>query len=172
MSLADPGGAAGMHPPNRINFFHFCIRFHEKVYVSEVGTPQRVGAPPTGNPGSATGCHMVQKEKVFVLCAVTAWRKKVQIYKTRALLFIAVCTYRFVMIRLVYYGAYCYCFCETSLVKHVPEYDVMVLRCYVTYRSCISYAIIYFRLYLAYASRGNRYTQLSELLLNSSMILV
>ena len=35
-------------PPNRINFFHFHIRFCQKVYASEVS------APPTGNPGSAT----------------------------------------------------------------------------------------------------------------------
>ena len=52
------GGAAGAPPPpNRINFFHFCICFSGKVYTSEVGTPpQRVGAPPppTGNPGSTT----------------------------------------------------------------------------------------------------------------------
>ena len=33
--------------------------------------------------------------------------------------------------RLAYYGTYDYCFYETSLVKQVPEYDVMVLRCYV-----------------------------------------
>ena len=39
-------------------------------------------------------------------------------------------TYRFVMIRLDYYGMYGYCFYETNLVKHVPEYDVMVLCCY------------------------------------------
>ena len=59
MSLADPGGALPARtPPNRINFFRFCICFHQKVYASEVGAPpQRVGAPPpTGNPGSATEC--------------------------------------------------------------------------------------------------------------------
>ena len=52
------------------------------------------------------------------------------------------------MIWVDYYGMYGYCFYETNLVKHVPEYDVMVLRCYVTYRSCISYAIIYFFLFV------------------------
>ena len=40
------GGAAGARPPNRINFFRFRIRFRQKVYASEVGAPQRVGAPP------------------------------------------------------------------------------------------------------------------------------
>ena len=54
----------------------------------------------------------------------------------------AVYIYRFVMIRLDYYGTYGYCFYGSSLVKHIPEYNVMVLRCYVTYPSCISYAII------------------------------
>ena len=33
------GGATSMCPPNRINFFRFHIRFHQKVYVLEVGTP-------------------------------------------------------------------------------------------------------------------------------------
>ena len=42
-ALADPGGAAGAPPPNRINFFRFRIRFCRKVYASEVGAP-----PPTG----------------------------------------------------------------------------------------------------------------------------
>ena len=54
---------------------------------------------------------------------------------------IAVCMYRFVMIQLGYYGTYGYCFYGTS-VKNVPEYDIMLLRCYVTYHSCISYVII------------------------------
>ena len=56
ISLADPGGHRQRMPPppNRINFFHFHIHFCRKVYVSEVGAPQWVGAPPTGNPGSAT----------------------------------------------------------------------------------------------------------------------
>ena len=47
--LADPGDATSARPPNRINFFRFCICFHQKVYASEVGTPQRVGAPPPPN---------------------------------------------------------------------------------------------------------------------------
>ena len=60
IALADPGGALRRPPPppNRINFFHFHIRFCRKVYTSEVGAPQWIGAPPppppTGNPGSAT----------------------------------------------------------------------------------------------------------------------
>ena len=41
-----------------------------------------------------------------------------------------------------YYGTSGYCFSETSLVKHIPEYDVMLLRCYVAYRSGISHTII------------------------------
>ena len=55
-TLAHPGGAA-CAPPNRINFFHFHIRFCQKVYTSEVGAPttgRRPPPPPTGNPGSAT----------------------------------------------------------------------------------------------------------------------
>ena len=28
------------HTPNRIHFFRFCIHFCQKVYASEVGTPQ------------------------------------------------------------------------------------------------------------------------------------
>ena len=48
-ALADPGGAAGARPPNRIQFFRFHICFHQKAPTSEVG------APPMGNPGSATG---------------------------------------------------------------------------------------------------------------------
>ena len=50
LSLADLGGAAGAPPPpNRINFFRFCIHFYQKVYASEVGAPERVGAPPPPN---------------------------------------------------------------------------------------------------------------------------
>ena len=33
--------------------------------------------------------------------------------------------YHFVVIRLNYYGTSGYCFYETSLVKHIPEYDVV-----------------------------------------------
>ena len=55
-TLADPGGATGVHPPppNGIQFFRFCIHFCRKAPTSEVGAP-----PPTGNPGSATaqGSH-------------------------------------------------------------------------------------------------------------------
>ena len=43
--LADPGGAAGARPPNRINFFRFCIRFRQKVYALEVGTPNGLVPP-------------------------------------------------------------------------------------------------------------------------------
>ena len=41
-------------PPNTTKFFRFYICFHQKVPVSEVGTPSNEGwRPPTGNPGSA-----------------------------------------------------------------------------------------------------------------------
>ena len=54
-SLADPkGGAAGVCPPNGIQFFRLCIRFHQKPPMSEVGVPPNGSAPPTENPGSAT----------------------------------------------------------------------------------------------------------------------
>ena len=33
---------------------------------------------------------------------------------------------------------------RSGLVKHIPEYDVTVLCCYVTHRSCIPYAVIYY----------------------------
>ena len=54
--LADPGGRR-QHtplPPNRIQFFHFHICFCQKAPMSEVSAPQWLGAPQTGNPGSAT----------------------------------------------------------------------------------------------------------------------
>ena len=35
-------------PPNRIHFFHFCIRFHRKVYTSKVGVPPTGQHPPNG----------------------------------------------------------------------------------------------------------------------------
>ena len=43
-----------MPPPNRFNFFCFCIHFHRKVYVPEVGAPPMGQCPLMGNPGSAT----------------------------------------------------------------------------------------------------------------------
>ena len=49
LALADPGGHRGVRPPpppNRINFFRFCIRFCQKVYASEVGTPPTGRRPP------------------------------------------------------------------------------------------------------------------------------
>ena len=70
-SLADPGGAAGMRPPNRIQFFCFHTCFCWKAYVSEVGTPQWVSAPPMGNPGSATA-HTC-KTCLACLSSITMW---------------------------------------------------------------------------------------------------
>ena len=40
------GGAAGAHPPNRIQFFCFCIHFCQKVPTSEVGAPPNGSVPP------------------------------------------------------------------------------------------------------------------------------
>ena len=50
------GRARLMPPPYGNQFFHFCIHFCQKAPVSGVHTPppQRVHAPPMGNPGSAT----------------------------------------------------------------------------------------------------------------------
>ena len=49
-------------PPHGTQFFCFRIHFHRKVPTLEVHAPppppQRVHAPPTGNPGSATVCGM------------------------------------------------------------------------------------------------------------------
>ena len=67
--LADPGGRRWCvpPPPNRINFFHFCICFRQKVYVSEVGAPppppNGSAPPPTENPGSATAYYYTNKSK-------------------------------------------------------------------------------------------------------------
>ena len=47
---------------------------------------------------------------------------------TQRIRLITVCIYRFVMIRLDYYGTYGYCFYETCLVKHIPD---MTSWCYV-----------------------------------------
>ena len=55
-ALAVPGGAAGMRPPNRIQFFHFLISFRQKAPTSEVSVPPPPTArrlPQRGNPGSA-----------------------------------------------------------------------------------------------------------------------
>ena len=62
------GGAASTQPPNRIQFFHFCICFCQKAPTSEVGAPQRLGTPPTGNPGSATD-YSVNIELLFTFFA-------------------------------------------------------------------------------------------------------
>ena len=51
--MADPGGAAGARP-YRSRFFHFDIQIFRNVATSGVGAPYEVGAPPMGNPGSAT----------------------------------------------------------------------------------------------------------------------
>ena len=53
-ALADPGGAAGARPPNRINFFVFAYVFAEKC------TRRRLAStPPPENPGSATGMGII-----------------------------------------------------------------------------------------------------------------
>ena len=71
MSWLSIGGSRGRcrrphpPPPNGIKFFHFRIRFHQKVPASEVGAPQRLGALPTGNPGSATAIPMAYSLFIF-----------------------------------------------------------------------------------------------------------
>ena len=44
-TVVDPGGAASMHPPNRTQFFCFCICFHQKVCMLEIGAPPWVSTP-------------------------------------------------------------------------------------------------------------------------------
>ena len=51
------GGAAGMHPPNRIHFFHFHIHLCQKVYVSEVSAPPMGQYPPSGK---SWICHCIK----------------------------------------------------------------------------------------------------------------
>ena len=52
--VVSPTGYVNVGRSKGIRFFHFCIRFCQKVPASEVGdlVPP---PPPTGNPGSATG---------------------------------------------------------------------------------------------------------------------
>ena len=50
------GGTPGVHPPNRIQFFHFRICFCQKAYVSEVGAPQREILDP---PLYSFNCHKI-----------------------------------------------------------------------------------------------------------------
>ena len=52
-------------PPNRINFFHFHIRFHQKVYASEVGTPSMGQQPPNGKSWIH---YCVTQKQVLELC--------------------------------------------------------------------------------------------------------
>ena len=54
-AVADPGGAPPARPPYGSRFFRFDIQIFRNVAASGVGaSPYVVGAPPTGNPGSAT----------------------------------------------------------------------------------------------------------------------
>ena len=66
-AVADPGGTAGMRPtPQRGSIsFIFAYVFAKKCTCWRSATPQWVGAPPTGNPGSATA-----KENLFYKCFV------------------------------------------------------------------------------------------------------
>ena len=54
-SVADPGGCRRRAPPPQgSRFFRFDIQNFRNVAASGVGAPPyEVGAPPTGNPGSA-----------------------------------------------------------------------------------------------------------------------
>ena len=54
-ALADLGGCAQHTPPMGPNSFVFAYIFTEKCPRRRSMPPQRVHAPPTGNPGSATG---------------------------------------------------------------------------------------------------------------------
>ena len=51
-------GAAGTPPPTGSNSFIFTHVFAEKRMYQRSPPPQQVGAPPTGNPGSATWCAL------------------------------------------------------------------------------------------------------------------
>ena len=55
MALADPGGHYQCAPPPTESIsFVFAYVFAEKCTHWRLAPPPRVGAPPTGNPGSAT----------------------------------------------------------------------------------------------------------------------
>ena len=55
-ALADLRGAPGARPPYGSRFFRFDMQNFRNVAASGVhGPPYEVHAPPTGNPGSATG---------------------------------------------------------------------------------------------------------------------
>ena len=48
------GGVPGTRHPYETQSFNFHIHFHQKAPALEIHAPQRVYAPSTGNPGSAT----------------------------------------------------------------------------------------------------------------------
>ena len=57
MSLADPGGAPPARArPTGSNSLIFAYIFAKKHPRQKSAPPQQLGAPPTGNPGSATEC--------------------------------------------------------------------------------------------------------------------
>ena len=56
-TLADPGGALPARAPQGSRFFRFDIQIFRNIAASGVGAPHEVGAPTTGNPGSATETH-------------------------------------------------------------------------------------------------------------------
>ena len=55
--VADLGGHTQHTPPPQSKIFLISCSFSENLTKSYVGAPQRVGAPPTGNPGSAPVYH-------------------------------------------------------------------------------------------------------------------
>ena len=61
-ALADPGGAAGTCPPNRIQSFIFAYVFAKKHPCQRLAPP-----PPTGNPGSATVMYVESNLKPSML---------------------------------------------------------------------------------------------------------
>ena len=69
VSLGDPEGCHWCMPPNRIQFFHFCICFCQKAPMLEVSTPPWLGAPQCeilGPPLSIFGKNCWKKIKMAI----------------------------------------------------------------------------------------------------------
>ena len=60
-TLADPGGAAGAPPPQRDPILSFLHMFSLKSACVGSWRPP----PPTGNPGSATGIYIEEKNSLY-----------------------------------------------------------------------------------------------------------
>ena len=71
--MADPGGRHRRAPPYGSRFFRFDIQIFQNVAASGVGAPPyEVGAPPTGNPGSATDLGEIEMI-LIAMCNVVFW---------------------------------------------------------------------------------------------------